>query len=146
MDETKIIMIISIVIVVVCILFLIIDFYMQRKIKSAIEKQMEEDKRIRARYHFTTYAEEQQKNQLLRSQYESLRLQKENKDETLRLREENQRLQEEINRLKKEVEQWYKTLCCSRKIAQNYRRKWSNTINKRISCSEVYYECFWKTK
>lgn len=59
------------------------------KINAAICKQQEEDQRIIAKYKLTTYEQEKQKNDLLKKEYETLRLIKENED-----------LQEKINKMK----------------------------------------------
>lgn len=59
------------------------------KINAAIRKQHEEDQRIIAKYKLTTYEQEKQKNELLKKEYE-----------TLRLIKENEELQEKINKMK----------------------------------------------
>ena len=97
MDIDILIKIVEIVVLVGCFVFIAIALRKQKKIEDIIEKQQTEDKRLREKYHFTTYQEEQEKKAQLQYEYE-----------TLKLREENMKLQEEINKMKQEMEQLQK--------------------------------------
>ena len=81
-------------IIIITIIFgVLIAYYIhtlsEDKINAAIRKQHEEDQRIIAKYKLTTYEQEKQKNELLKKEYE-----------TLRLIKENEELQEKINKMK----------------------------------------------
>lgn len=78
-----------IIILIAAIAIFYVHTLSEDKIKSAIQKQREEDQRILSKYKLTTYEQEKQKNELLKKEYE-----------TLRLIKENDELQEKINKMK----------------------------------------------